>query len=995
MSSSLRAGIRIFTPVLLLSALVWPLHAGGPQPLHPTIPDTMPGTLELDIIPHPASAKLRDEVLAVGRSRVWVPRLDALGIGRAQLEYALGLLSSQTLVGSADELLAEKADTLVVIGLEAWKTLADKLPGVPALRAKPLDEEAYVLHIVEAKDGRPQLILAAGGSLSAEYYAIQSLRQLSWRDGNKTWIRLGEVDDHPVFSIRGNKRFVSWMSLFKANLVNEMALNLPIQREIPLLYRFREYHPISYPPKPPKDVFNVAATVEGVLSHTRTPDMSHDFHSVVALMMDDIELTDAVTPEDRKKYGGYFEAIRAAVDQSAAAVAKKNPSARFWFMPQFYFSHMRDFAEGGKRFRASGPLSSDVGIYFNGAEVSCLFTPEAVVRDYVRNLGGDEKNPVTLYDTIFDTDESFFAVPAIAPHSASYLAGTILEQGNPINAGTYYDMLWNPTAYDTRRSEMLVCREVMGLRHWETLYRLITAYRELVLPPAHDIPRAEALARFEKSFAAVRVATGDLKKLRASDLAGRVDFSLLYERKGKRMYGRFELADFFLGNRPLTETEIAAMRDQPIARVLASGAIPEADVALAVSVDPQTTALVTSAGSTARVVGPVNFTEGPGGRIAFAFPGAPGTGVEVEREQDLASDTGWSVAWWMRGDAPEQLNVIMQVFQASDFQAKVLEVLTVGQEPGHAAALAGSIHGPTKVFAPLVRPVDGQWHHVVINQTTEGERACFLDGVKIATAPDPRNSRLAGRTVVLGGVPASANELAGVRMILRSWQDFIAYFPELETALQKMKPTIDAYFSRELVAPHQESISPETFAGAGLSKGFVPSARASTAGSTTLEAVHDNETIALRVRGPLPANGVVPQVQFYLDPSSDRSMAFQFNIPGTNAGDDPCRDFIQEGVAAGGAWAAFFSQKANPPQYTDFPIKWDWSRNARGGFYEVVLRVKKASLRQALGGAELNRRIGLQAFAAGSNWNAFLLWRGRIDPGVFGTLELLPAGSIR
>jgi len=207
--------------------------------------------------------------------------------------------------------------------------------------------------------------------------------------------------------------------------------------------------------------------------------------------------------------------------------------------------------------------------------------------------------------------------------------------------------------------------------------------------------------------------------------------------------------------------------------------------------------------------------------------------------------------------------------------------------------------------------------------------------------------------------------------------------------VQKYKTTLENFFARRLSAVFVAGAAPWDFKNGGVSNSFLPDPRFQTT-EVSLEAVHDTEAVMIRVRGPLNAQGVAPQTQIYLDPSTNRSMAMQLSVPASTLGKDETRDFVEEGVATTGSWGVFFSQANKPPQYNKFPIAWDWRRHVENGKYEVTFRVEKKSLREAIGGAELPPAIGLQVWAGPLIWNSFLIWRGRVDPATFGTLDLQP-----
>lgn len=972
--------------ILMIAVALPTAFAAGTNPSPASqreLPAFLPEDLTLAVIPRPREESTSGRAFEAGSVAILADDAKALGLGWADLQTALGPSDKLTVLESLPE-DTRAFDTLVAIGGNAWRQLRERFPSLPAPSATALAEQRYELRTLGGGGQSPNFILLQGGSTAAEYYGIQTLRQMTLRQGRTSLVREASVSDWPSFAVRGNKRFVGWMAQFKANLANASKLFVSTQNALPLLYGFREFHPISYPPRPPFDVMRVASTVENMVRITPAPGEMRAPHPVVGLLMDDVEVTDAVSSEDRAKYGGYFQAINAAVEQSAAAVHAKNPAARMFFMPQFYFSHNRDFAEGGRIFREAGPFPQGAGIYFNGAEVSSLFFPREMVRDYLRNLGAPDGTPVLIYDTIFDTDQDFFAVPRIDPDIAGFIEGFVPESGNPVNMGTYYDMLWNPEAYDRARSGMLACRELMGFEHWQPLYRAGLASQAIVEVPPPGTPREAVLARLRENIAKYRESVAELSKLTEFDLTGRVDLSLLFERGHARFFGPFELGDVVVMNRPF--------RGDELVRLQAEGPdfLPADSVIARVVFDNEAYPKLPGGPSwRARYVGSVNTGAGPGGRPAARFPGFAGTGILAKLDQPLPRTDTWSVAFWMRATDPERTVVPFSWYKKSDMVDRTAIVTTPGIQPGSSRQNFDRLRTGESELPGLGNCADGRWQHIALEFEADGTIRTYLDGALAGSVVAKKPSYLEGDTLVLGAYPAPAKDLAGLRLVLRNWGELVGILQEHADALGKQQDALQKHYAATLAAP-SVAVADDAALDAAPVSTFPPQARVPLTGDMTLCAVHDAKDILFRIRGRVPPQGFMPAVQIYLDPTSDRSGALQINIPQTSKDEDPVRDFVQEGVGAQGDWAAWFARDLRSGQYKDLPVDLKWGRRVADGFYEVEVRISKQSLQQAAGGAPLSCHLGLQVYQWIAPWSSALTWRGRIDPATFGTLELLP-----
>lgn len=943
----------------------------------------LPKELMTAIIPQPKSDQRTGRSWEAGSVLIVGDRLGEIGLGIADLFTALGPWDQLTVHNPEHALPDEYPTTVVAVGAEAWNLLRKKFPTLPAPPESFASTQHYELRTIASKSG-PSWVLIAGGSASAEYFAIQSLRQMILREGRISKIPETTIQDGPDFPVRGNKRFAAWMAGFKANLANQHKFFVHTQNVIPLVYSLREFHPISYPPRPPFDVMRVADSVREMERITPEPGTPGAPTPVVGFLMDDVEVTDAVSDEDRKTYGGYFQSIYAALKQSAEAVHKKNPEAQVVFMPQFYFSHNRDFVEGGRIFRESGPFPKGVGIYFNGAEVSSLFFPRQMVRDYLANLGAPEDTPVIIYDTVFDTDGDFFAVPKMDPNIAEFIQGFVPEMGNPINIGTYYDMLWNTRAYDRDRSLALACRELIGFEHWEILYRAGTAFQNMVEVPPPGTPRTETLERVKNNAREFTDAVAKLSELSEFDLTGRVDLSLLFERGSPRFFGPFQMGDFVILNRAFDEGELAKLMEK-------GPEIFDRESVIASAVfDNEAFPVLPADGDWgARYVGSVNTGVAPNGRPVAAFPGFPGTGVLMRLDTPLPKTDKWSVAFWIRVDDPERTAVAFSWFVAPDMMERTALALTPGLQPGSSRQSFDQLRIGEKNLPELGNLADGQWRHVAVEFSPDGMANYYLDGQLVGTLEPTKPQYLQGDTLVLGAFPAPASQFAGVRGILRSWDELLGFLRENAEFINKRMPEVESHYAAELAAPFVQD------AGEGLvfpanASGFAPNERAPLSTKMTLQAVHNEEEVILRIRGQVPPQGFMPAIQVYLDPTPDRSGALQISIPQLSKEQDPLRDFVQEGVGAVGEWAAWFSRDLGPDQYKDLPVNWRWSRKVQDGFYEFDVRVPKDALLKASGKSELPRHLGLQVYQWIAPWSRSLTWRGRIDPATYGTLELLP-----
>ena len=471
---------------LLTGCVMSTVSACAGVPIRDVVPDVMPGDIELAVIPQPKLERPGDRMIALGRAVVCAPQWDALRAGRKQLAALLRLGEAPTVL---KQMPADNAagDTLVLIGSPAaLPGLALHLPdgklAFDRLKDLPNSEQGYALSIRAGAGGRPNVIAIASHTPQGAFYAIQTLKQLTYATDKAVYVRVTDILDWPTFAGRGGKRTVQpWVYALKCNLHYEHT-NPHRQEHFGKIWIAGIF--------PIKDK-RLDATPAGI---ARIVERMKSLHAAGAsdyrVHVDDQPME--MTPEtDQRFKGDYHAAMAHLLTEFYAAMKQVNPSATLYLCPQTYWT-LTPFPEYGRRLWAGRTPPKDFAIATNGPQVTSEPIPPDEVAAISRAFGASR--PALIVDW-HGRDKSFGPIEARQAVLADAAVGIAEGTGTATMRATRLDWGWNPEAYDRDRSLRLACREFAGLEHWKSLYELVAAF-EYAAPGTTYQPRAQAMAKY-------------------------------------------------------------------------------------------------------------------------------------------------------------------------------------------------------------------------------------------------------------------------------------------------------------------------------------------------------------------------------------------------------------------------------------------------------------------------------------------------------------------
>ncbi len=963
------------------------LGAPPPTPVAEIVPDVMPGDVELAVIPTPRRARMGDGMIAVGRVALCVPAWDDLRAGGPQLAELLQIKDAPKSLTPADALASAEADTLALVGHpDRFPALAEGLRAGPhsfdSLRQLPNNDQGYILSVRWDPAARRNVILIAASTGQGAYYAIQTLRQLTWVKDGRVHVREAEILDWPAFPARGSKRpSGAWEWALKGNFCYEIARDLPAAQR-----HFADWYVAAFLPSVSE--MREGRTVAGLLDAspagvTRALNWVQTARAAGArdycVHVDDQK--EELAAESAKLFhGDYHAALAHLLRQVYAAVKEADPKATLYFCPVPYWT-LADYETSAGKLRAVGGLPEDCGLMLCGPEVTSGPIPAADVARYSRLYGARRK--ALIYDNHL-RDLDLGPVPARDPALADVAIGISPERGTATTRATRLDWAWNPEAYDPQRSLLLACREFAGFQNWRKVYDMVASI-EYALPGPEDRTRAEVLARIEGELARGGRLIEELRDRPDAGLEGRLTLPRLTA-------GRFEhpahglIDEAAVCRRALSAGEIARVMKEGLGALYpalpaepdAGGALARADFLAAWLFDEAggTTARdLTGRGHDGRLDSAAVLAGGGVFGGALSLPPSGGC-VTTPYAEALASETFTLMAWVKLRPAGKYALILSRAGGKPDERQGLLVAHGDGGLP--------YLHGGT---GARVKVDDDQWHHLAA--TFDGAfHRFYVDGRLQSQAP-PRNPPRPVRAAVhLGAYPLAApvNPLAGFAFNVTdqagpAWthlavtrRDLIARhaFREIECPAAVGPIAVDGAPDEEVWARAPEA-SDFVLSGAGT---LMPPDR-----QARFRCLRDERClyIALRVAGKVAPGDRPPRddlrgpaaefIRVLIDPRHTHREIYDFRLA---ANGDRFDGYFPIGPAAG-------------PTGLDWDSGWTTSVRAGPEEWTAEIAIPLAALGVAPGAGDV---MGLQVWHGRALWSYVPRWWGVQEPTQLGHLRV-------
>lgn len=471
-------------------------------PLTQLVPDYMEGDLETAIIPTPQQAELKET--AFSADNVLVVRPDRYDAPETLFEELKRLFSEDSIdVVTASEYSPGRARTVILVGRmskdRSWRSLVEKLDLQQLLAdSAKKGPDAYVLATAERKLDGKNVILLAGNTPAADFWALATLGQMVFSDGGAHYVREGRILDYPRFTYRGNKRPRQWEWRYKANYAWFFS-----QPRFRTKVDLKQYHRRAAAWTHHGDPLRATdAEMDQLVAGYQHPEKKRRVTGAkdcydqgcreFVLKFDDTSwlLSEATA----KKFSAgnaaddYFKALHYFLTGMHRRIKAINRANRVFFMPRPYWFNSFEQREFAEALLSHGPLPKDMGLSVCGPEVISWTIPTACLKDY-RELYGLE-GKAQIYDN-FGRGGEFFAYRGRDRDLWNEVECIFPERGTPITRITVYDYLWNPEAYDPDRSLRLAVRELAGRdpRLYKALWQYISYYnqhRDFASYPARD-----------------------------------------------------------------------------------------------------------------------------------------------------------------------------------------------------------------------------------------------------------------------------------------------------------------------------------------------------------------------------------------------------------------------------------------------------------------------------------------------------------------------------
>jgi len=491
-----------FTGALVAAFLAGASFAGT-RALRDVVPDYMVGDLETAIIPTPQKALLHDTVFPAGKVAVALPeRYDAPDTVVRELRNLVG----------ADLVSLDQADTLVVIGRAGADQVAGELSKPRALAAEmklaERGEDAYLLYAAANAGGRKNLVVLRGNAPPGDLWALATLRQMAFTRDATLYIREGTVVDFPRFRFRGNKRPRLWEWRYKANYgwFFKPRVEKPRRPDENWRWDYFRHHGAWVRHGSPltatdaemdRLVCGGEETREGKRRRVRGAEEAYRAGCREFVLKFD-DTGSRMSEATRAAFGrDFYKALHHYLVGMHRRIKALDPKNRVCFMPRPYWFNNFELTRYARSLLAQGPLPEDIGLSVCGPEVLSYVIPTACLREYREIFG--LKGKAQIYDNR-GRGGDFFPCEGRDPDLWKEVLCLFPERGTPLTRITVYDYLWNPEAYDPKRSLRLAVRELASRRPevYAPLLDYILYYNANRWPRGYP-PREKAVASFRES----------------------------------------------------------------------------------------------------------------------------------------------------------------------------------------------------------------------------------------------------------------------------------------------------------------------------------------------------------------------------------------------------------------------------------------------------------------------------------------------------------------
>lgn len=454
-------------------------------PVKKIVPDYIGDKLELAVTPTPQHAAMKDDMLTIGPISIHMPPGEYGGPTtiKKQIETLLGDSKGSTptrlLIGNAS-----RNPTVAKVLKKANISISLKDKG----------DEAYHLYIGDdpEKAGGTVIVLA-GNTPVADFWALQTLRQLLAEKNGVRYVQRGLISDWPQFPKRGNKRPKVWEHRFKANyawfsVAHKQQFRNVFRTKGAAIRHFKSINPAS------------SKWMDEIKAWARK---SFDAGKREFVFKYD-DTGYGMAEATRKKYkDNYFAAQQAFLTEMFKTIKSWDPNVDVFFMPQPYWTNAHDIIEYGAGLKEAGGLPVGLGMSFCGQEVIPTNISLGSVELAQKTLGFSG-HKAQIYEN-YSRGGDFFAYHGRDPHLTELVECIFPERGTPVTRITVYDYLWNPVAYNPERSLKLACRELAGRdpARYKALYDYVVAWNSM-RDKASFMPMKEARKQMMDSTSKLR-----------------------------------------------------------------------------------------------------------------------------------------------------------------------------------------------------------------------------------------------------------------------------------------------------------------------------------------------------------------------------------------------------------------------------------------------------------------------------------------------------------
>lgn len=507
--------VPTFRTILLAIALVsgGSARAGETRPLSKVVAEYMTGDLETAIIPTPQKAQLKDTVFAAGKVLLVKPdRYGAPDTLDKELTRLLGKDNVTATTVSSFLRAARSAGTIVLVGDARRNAATAQTAHAKALvqlntSVKNAGPDAYILLSAAGKGDGPNIVVLGGNSPAGDFWALCTLRQMVFRKDGVSYIREGQIADFPRFRLRGNKRPRQWEWRYKANYGWFFEAQPKGDKSFRTDY-FRSHgawvHYGSPLPATDEEMDKLISGYDEAAVGTRMPRRragAAEYYRAgcreFVLKFDDS--ASEMSPATVRRFGesGFFKALHHFLTGMHKRIKHIDPNNRIYFMPRPYYANSFELASYAKALRVYGPLPGDMGLSVCGPEVISRNISTGCLKEF-RVLFG-LKAKAQIYDNR-GRGGDYFACSGRSPDLWKEVDCLFPERGSPVTRITVYDYLWNPGAYNPKRSLLLAVRELASGRP-----EVYAPLRDYILYwnknrwPGAAMSRKEAVEHFAKT----------------------------------------------------------------------------------------------------------------------------------------------------------------------------------------------------------------------------------------------------------------------------------------------------------------------------------------------------------------------------------------------------------------------------------------------------------------------------------------------------------------